>query len=289
MNYGIDLNKELQDQSQEDWVFGAASALCITAKMPEGERVEYLPKGEVQRGREDMMDCASRSVVNILETKFNFLLRNKLISPANEVWLRDNGYVTENGVEFSDAFVAINSGTTRNGNSLKAPLEAVRTEGLVPKRKLPLQSNMTFEDYHNPERISGSLRALGIQFRDRFTINYERVLENDYREILKTDLLNVAGFAWPNPKKGEYPRTDKKPNHAFMVIKTPAFYIFDNYIDSDQDFIKKLASDYNFLDYGYRVYITKESAVSVNWIMELLKSIADFLTASWRSPILTEK
>src|SRR3990167_1155218 len=134
-NYGLNLQREHEENAQadENWTLGNAGELSDIAIIPEEEREKYLPVGEVQRGAEDMMDCASRSVCNILETKFNWLLRNKELSFGNEQWLRENGYVQYNSVEFSDAFVAILSGTTRQGNSLKAPLDAVRKNGLIPK------------------------------------------------------------------------------------------------------------------------------------------------------------
>src|SRR3989338_3399873 len=126
-NHGLDILKEKAEQSNEDWVFGAIPS-CL-ALIPEEQRFDYLPKGERQNTGEEKMDCASRSVLNILVTKFNYLVQTKKITFQNEMWLKEMGFWTPNGIEFSDAFVAINSGTTRQGNSLKAPLEAVRKQG----------------------------------------------------------------------------------------------------------------------------------------------------------------
>ena len=174
MNKGINWEKELREQSDEDWIFGSQSVACI-AEIPEVAREQYLPKGERQNIGEEKMDCASRAPLNILEAKFNWLYRNgKLI---NKQWLEDNGYVANGVIEFSDAFVAINSGTTREGNSLKAPLEAIRKQGLIPKSMLPQLES--FDDYYNPLRITGSMRKLGEEFVARFTINYEKVCEVD--------------------------------------------------------------------------------------------------------------
>lgn len=276
MNYGLNWSLEKQQQSDKDWIFGATSTKCL-ATIPPSLRWAYLPVGEVQRGAEDMMDCASRAPLNILETKFNFLIANKLISPDNIKWLKDKGYIgLQDSIEFSDAFVAINSGTTRQGNSLKAPLEAIRTQGLIPKSMLPLEKWMTWEDYHNPERITPAMVKLGMDFASRFRINYEKVYETNFENILKTDLLDCAGYAWPEPVEGEYPRTTLDPNHAFMVFNNPRYNIFDNYLDTvDGDFIKKLTTDYDLMDYGYRVFISKEvpSPPKRNWLWELLKRI----------------
>lgn len=257
MNYGLNLELERQHRSDTDWVFGALSPDCI-ADIPEDERVNYLPKGEVQRGTEDMMDCGTRGPVNILETKFNWLYRNNKISPENKKWLEDSGYVIDGSVVFSDAFIAIKSGTTREGNSMKAPLLAIHDYGLVPKHKLPLESWMGFNDYHDPKRITPSINELGLEFKNRFPIFFEIVYRAHFSELYKDDLLVLAGYAWPTPIDDEYPRVDLPANHIFVGIKKPEHTIFDNYIDSvDGDFIKKLAKDYDLLDYGYRVFVTE--------------------------------
>lgn len=256
MNYGLNISRERKEQSEEDWVFGSESKFCL-ALIPENERKNYFPPGEVQKGLEDFMDCATRGPLNILETKFTFLIQNNLLSVSNYNWLKTNGYITNRVVTFSDRFVAINSGTTRSGNSLKSPLEAIRKQGLVPKKMLPSHSNMMFDDYHNEDDVTEEIRDLGQEFTRRFTIRYEKVSEEDFGMLLTEDMLNIAGYAWPTPNKGIYPRVKYNSNHVFMAFAN-AFLIFDNYLDHNSSFIKHLARDYNFFDYGYRVYIESE-------------------------------
>src|SRR3990167_2822336 len=94
-NYGIDLTREIAEQREADWKFGAASQACLFA-IPMLEREAYLPKGEVQFTKtDDLMDCASRGPVNFLEAKFNYAYRKDLIKPSNRKWLEDNGYVVD--------------------------------------------------------------------------------------------------------------------------------------------------------------------------------------------------
>ena len=258
MNYGFNPQLEKEHQRGDEYIFGSASPTCI-AEIPESERASCLPLGEVQRTPySEMMDCATRGPINILETKFNWLLKNQKLTFENEYWLRANGYIDE-GVEFSDAFIAILSGTTRQGNSMKAPIDAIRKNGLIPKKLLPLEPDMTFEDYHNPDRITGGMKQMGKEFLTRFAINYEKVYENDFEILLHKDLLDVAGYAWAEPVNGEYPSTTYDPNHVFVAYKTPKYFIFDNYLDPvDGDFTKKLTSNYNFMSYGYRLLINKQ-------------------------------
>lgn len=278
-NYGLDIKREWDEQSETDWILGATSMPCI-AEVPTKDRLAMLPQGELQFGKEDFMDCASRAPLNILETKFNWLLQSNTISPENRMWLFQNGYITEQGVTFSDRFVAINSRTTRQGNSLKAPLESIRKDGLIPKSMLSANNQMTWEDYHNPNVITPQMIYLGKEFAKRFTINYERVPASTFTEYLDQYMINTGAFAWPKPVKGEYPATANTPNHAFMLVKNPAFLAFDNYLDDGKegDFIKKLAKDYRFLD-GYRVFISKETPnpKAENWLRNLLKSLLPWL------------
>lgn len=255
INYGLDLEREKAERSEEDHIFGAQSKTCLV-QIPVEERAFYLPKGEVQRSSiDDMVDCASRTPVNIIECKLNWLIKKELIAPYLTEWLRENGYITENGVEISDAFVAIKSNTTRAGNSLKGPPHAIHSHGLIPKKLLPLEDWMSFEDYHNPKRITQAMVDLGKSFKKRFNIGYDRVYESNFTTLILEDLLDVGGFAWPPVIDGEYQNVDYSPNHSFVVY-APKYHAFDNYI-ADGKFTKKLAPDYNFLDYAYRIYFTK--------------------------------
>ena len=279
MKYGLDLEKELSAQSEEDWVFGAVDIPDI-ASIPELERDRYLPAGEVQRSNvEDMFDCATRVFINILETKLNWLLKNNKISKDNLDWLKDKGYITDRGFEIADAFNAILSGTTRVGNSLRAPLDSIRKDGVVPKKLLPLKKDMRWEDYHNPSRITDDLRQMGQEFLQRFKLNYQKVLETDYAELVEKDLLAVAGYAWPSVIEGVYQRVEYDPNHAFVIFKR-LYSAFDNYIDSiGNDFIKVLAPDFNFLDYGYRITINSEAVVPkhISAFSDLLRRVMRFI------------
>lgn len=299
-NTGLDLEREIKEQSLEDWEFGSSSQSCITNIDPEA-RHQYLPKGEIQRGKEDFMDCASRAPLNLLESKLNWLYKN-VLNEETKAWLKENEYLNDKEqIECSDAFIAILSKTTKNGNSLKAPLQAIHDFGLVPKKKLPAGPEMTWDEYHNPARITEELKTLGQEFNKIFTINYERVYEEDFEIILDKDMLDVAGYAWPFPDKtGVYRRVNKTPNHAFLCFNNPKYIIFDNYIDSyDDDFIKNLASDYDLLDYGYRVYISELNQIKKkdekeewaidnginpndNWIVQILKALINLIQSIWK-------
>lgn len=285
MNHGLDIAREMHDRSHKDWLFGAASTPC-RAKIPRSLRAHFLPEGESQHGKEDMMDCASRGPLNILEMKYTYLLQNSLLSVENEKFLRFHGYVQKNRVRFSDAFVAILSGTNRRGNSMKAPLEAIRRYGLVPKSMLPYDPHMTWDEYHDWNRITPKLRELGREFTRRFTINYERIYTEQFSDLLVDEPINVAGYAWPVPdENGHYGHTSRQPNHVFILYQTPRWHAYDNYRDSDGDFQKYLTDEYAFLEYGYRVYISSEvTPVTRSFWSRLVEAIREFVTKMgwWR-------
>lgn len=258
-NYGVDLKKEMEDRKPEDWVVGGVSD-NLKGISEDVNLIDYLPAGEVQRGREDMMDCATRAPINILESKLNAHLTK--MSSDNREWLEANGYTNNGQIEISDAFTAIKSGTSLNGNSLKAPLDSLRKDGFIPKKLLPLDPAMTWGQYHNPKRITSAIVALGKEAKARFPINYIRFEKEDFKNIREYDPIDVAGFAWLRPINGIYPKADRVTfpiNHCFMDIpKTPQYTIFDNYIDPvDGDFIKRLAPDYDLYDFGYRIIVSE--------------------------------
>lgn len=263
----FDIERELAEQSATDWVFGALSQPGVVS-IPPGERDAYLPIGETQfDSLTDFTDCASRSPVNHLEALFTYHYQHAM-KADNKLWLKDNGYVSDNRVTFSDRYIAILSGTTRNGNSLKSPLDAIHNQGLVPKKLLPKEDWMAWDDYYDTSKITQTLKDLGQEFKSRFTINYEQVYKTHFADVLKDDMVGVAGYAWPAPVEGVYPAAPGMPfNHAFLVYRLPKYEIFDNYLDWDKtnthevagDFTKTLAQDYIFFDYGYRVYVSQEN------------------------------
>lgn len=271
-NRGIDLAREVAEQSEQDWVFGAASAPCLS-QIPADGRQQFLPDGELQFGVNDFMDCASRGPINILEAKFTWLYTNDKLK--NRKWLEDNGYVQNGRVLFSDRFVAIKSGTTQQGNSLKAPLDAIYRHGLIPKKMLPKPEGATFEQYHTG--VTPEMEALGTEFAARFVINYEKVTEADFAKA--DDFLDVAVFAWPTPVAGIYPRMEMDPNHVVAIIR-PEYFVFDNYLDGDGDYIKQLSPNYDFWQYGYRVFISREVTVAelqekITWLTALVAALRD--------------
>lgn len=255
--------KELAEQDGSEYRFGILSNPGLVYISPE-LREGYFSKGEVQSSNvADTSSCASFSPLNKLEMDFNYLVANQKLAPNNDLWLKQNGYVgTDGKVAFSDAFIAILSGTKVNGNSLKAPLSAIHTYGCIPKKLLPLERWMTFEQWIAPERITKKMRDLGQEFARRFPIEYEQVPSILFGSVLKDSPFGVGAYAWPDKVNGIYPRVDFPMNHAFTIFNFPKYQVWDSYTEDGvrgSDFTKNLAPDYKFYEWGYRVYIASEN------------------------------
>ena len=260
-NYGIDLEKEKQDTSEKDWVFGADSPVGLGDKIAGlvialhawsyprngiyprimetinhcvilfNEKLKkYFPIGEIQNGLEDFMDCVTRGHNNEIEKQTNYILDFKLFSNDLVAWLNEKGYLTSDehgvltGIEVADRFPAILSNTSRSGNSMIAPIQAIHDYGCIPKSMLPKRDNMTWSQYHNKNDITEEMMELGREWKKRILINYEKVYKSRFDKF-------IGDIKW---------------------------YIFDNYIDKvDGDFVKRLAPDYNFMNYGYRIIINE--------------------------------
>lgn len=280
----FNLQRELDERDDVlDWHFGALSSPALVS-IPLAERDQYLPVGETQfDAYADFTDCASRSPVNHMEAIFTYHYLHAML-PENKKWFEDNSYVQNGKITFSDRYIAILSGTTHEGNSLKSPIETIRKQGLIPKALLPKEDTMTWEQYYDSSKITPFLKSLGQEFLSRFTIEYEQVAQVHFADVLKDDMLGVAGFAWPDPVNGVYPPTDGAFNHAFLVYKLPQWQIFDNYLDPvDNDFEKNLSPSYKFYEYGYRVYVAKEqlpSAAPVS-IYDQLAALLARIAALW--------
>lgn len=267
----FDLERELREQSEKDHKFGAALSLDSIVYIPNEEREIWMPKGEGQFSKNaDFNDCATESPTNECEALLTYHFHHGML-PENKQWFRDIGFVEmENGrevIKLSNRFNAILSGTTKEGNSLKAPLDSMRKNGFIPHSMLKKSDDMSWEEYMNPDSITQKMRDIGQQFIARFTLNYEQVSVKDFETALAKYMLGVAGFGWPKSVDGVYPaEPERNFNHAFLLYKLPRWQAFDSYAEFNpgtgvmegEDYTKTLDPNYPFFEYGYRVIISKE-------------------------------
>jgi hypothetical protein len=271
-NIGFDLERELVEQSDKDWKVGGIGEVTsglgdpvkgvVTAGYAWPNPVngiyqkvsysinhafnlirklfwEYLPLGQVQRGKEDWMNCATNAPLNEDEKHHNYIYRNSLFPEITVKFLKEKGYINPetDKIELSNAFNSIRSGTTESGNSLKSPLESIRNDGVIPLSMLSDDQSMTWEQYHNPKRITQEMIDLGQE--------YKKYIQFNYSQISKSDFGKYLDFKWND---------------------------FDSYVDPvDGDYVKQLAPDYNFLSYGYLIFINnlKKNEEGENMIIEV--------------------
>ena len=251
----------------EDWTFGS-SGLGEKARRPDTNWTAYLPTSEKQkRGDTDKKWCVTASALNVIETELFYAIKEKIIPAKDLEWLEKNGYLDEYGKpDFSDRYTAIASGTTGHGNSARKVAYAIGTRknkskeyGLIPEKMLPYRKAMSWKECYgyseydrpNTRLITEEMRNLGQEFLSRFPIYYEFVNggKRAFDRARKYNPLQVFVYAWNGTKRGVYIRTTAGINHAVENHNTNQ--IFDTY----NPFIKTLASDFIYLDYGVRYII----------------------------------
>lgn len=249
-NFNPDLEREAQDGTE----FKYGAVLTDLAAVPVQERLTYLPKGVLQFNNiTDTQGCASRGPLNILETKLDYFYDHGM-HPNIKQWFDDNGYRIEGKFALNDCFIEILSGTTQQGNSLKAPVDTVYRYGVIPAYLIPLKEGMTWEQYMDRNRITQSHLELGKQFIRRIGLAYEQVPLSQFADAVEDDLLDVALHAWLQPTNGVYPRTQGVFNHVVVKINNE-IDAFDNYLP----YIKRLAKDYIFFDWGYSLSVVRQT------------------------------
>lgn len=248
----FDESKERAEQDGSEWIFGAIQT--DLAAVPMNVRLQYLPAGVLQfNNLMDTNGCASRGPNNILETKLDWFYDNGMHHALKD-WFDKNGYRVNGKFVLCDAYLEILSGTTPTGNSLKAPVDALRKYGAIPASMIPLKDGMTWAEYMDPSRITPACKKMGAEFLRRITINYEQVPLAQFNDALNEDAMDVALAAWGPEINGVYQDPGGGFNHVVDRF-TNEIDVFDNY----EPFIKRLSKDYRFFEWGYSISITMQN------------------------------
>jgi hypothetical protein len=266
----FDLERELREQDGSELKLGAVAT--DLALVPESVRSMYTPDGVAQFNNIfDTNGCASRAPLNILETKLNYFTDHGM-HPDLKKWFTNNGFTKYGKFVLCDAFIEILSGTTPQGNSLKAPVDTIYRYGVIPAHLIPLEDGMSWNEYSNPKRVTQAHKDLGKEFLKRIGLAYEQVPLSNFRSYLTKDLLDVAGHGWPAPVNGVYPKTDAPLNHAFACVDTQIGAL-DNY----EPFNKKLAQNFAFFDWGYTFSITRQTPNPTQEVISLYQKLIKVL------------
>lgn len=243
-----------------DWIVGGETAIKYQARVPNW--AHYLPTEEKQRNPIfDSNMCVTYSGLNSLETQLIYLMSNGLLPATQMSFLRDNGYLDENGrPNFNEAFCAKLNGTTINGNHLGAFWDGVRNYGAIPQsRWKDIATAEKWEDLM--VEIPQELLDLGKKFKEMFEINYEWVVlgqpdpEMIAYQVKHAPLQIAAPVCQPwNTDQVINVCASKQLQHATMIYganELVSFMDFDHY----NPFRKLLAWDY-YLPYAIKGIIT---------------------------------
>lgn len=220
MNFGYIKRKK----RKEDYVLGGKSGLLHGVLQLGGNWLEWLPAGEKQRKGIDTKGCVSFGICNILE----ILHKRKFGSEKN----------------FSDRYIAVASGTTRRGNSIRAVIETARKiSGMIAEELYPFEGK-SWAEYH--KELPKRLWDIGRRWLQKFAIGYEWVKPNekDIIEALEYSPLGVSVYAWA--KKGKKYYKAGRDNHFTVLVGYEYgkhWIVFDSYTDKGS-FIKKLEWNY---------------------------------------------
>jgi len=243
-NTGLILEKGIKD-----YIFlGSNSKIDNKIILEDGDWTNYKPMNEKQfNNLFDTWNCVAFSACNTIETFFKYLIDNNKISNNNLVWLKDNGYLINGEVNFSDRFVGVQSGTKVGvGNTGSNVANAIHEYGLVPETLFPFHDGLSEDDYY--KESPKEMLVLGLEFNKRFTILFESFWIKDIVDALKYSVVQVYVYGWKKNEEGLYDNKDKKSNHAVARIRSITKQIFDHY----EPYIKSLTTDYYYYPSGYK-------------------------------------
>jgi len=235
---GVQQSGYIHEQRPTDFLAGS---LPFEERVKSSDWKDYLPEGEQQNNPFvfDTQSCVTFSLMNSVETQ----LAQMSLSPAFKKFLRDNGYYKNGKINFSDKFIAILSGTTKNGNSYVRVADTIRAYGLIPDSVLPFKAETTWEQWHAASQITPAMLELGQKFLKFASFGYEWVIENnsngrieaEEKKELERHLMHAPlNIAVPKPA-----------THAILM---PSYYkVFDSYSPFYKDGTKKINYAFKFV------------------------------------------
>jgi len=250
-------------QQAKDWVAGLISGITYEDKggytekdLPDGER-QYAPKF-------DSKGCVSWSVNNCTEIQAN--KRFGEWSKQNQLEMEALGYHANGRFNFSDRFLADDSGTTTKGNTVQAVIDTIRKSGAVGEAIWPFTQDMDWETFYKD--APANVYAIARKFFWYFDVSYEWVVLDgkptgnftDVSECLKYHTKHspvlITTPLCPGWHSGLVATCSGYPlAHATTVYSVSDYiYILDHY----EPFLKKLHLDYP-IPWAMKIVITPKN------------------------------
>jgi len=246
MNYG--LKERIADI--QDYIFGASSIPQIPLQS-DSNWEKYLPWYEPQAENFESNGCVVWGTQNCIETLYK----------------RIYGIEPNYSENFTYLLTPVDPDRGSDPNDVA---ECIRHDGLINNALMRVPD--TKEEFLNMDRVTGSLRAKGLNWLQQHTFLHEwvwRTKPKNYMEVLKEALkyspLAVSVSAW-NKVDGVYVSYGDTNNHCCMLYKFDDEgypWVFDSYDHSK----KKLSKDHN-VRRAKRFYISNKKQEQVKSLME---------------------
>lgn len=260
------------------------SPIPYTPLLQNGDSSPFFGTYSGQRyGQFDTSCCWDYSGVNVAETRLMIYWKLNLIPQDTKDWLIKNNYCDVNGeFDLSERWIAILAGSKNNGNYQLKFWQLAGVVGLIPQSMLTYDASQAFKfnnqndfnnDYFNPNVITSEMKAMGLEFLKRFTIQAENLKGgyfNDIQVTLQTYLKEGSmQIGHPVPQDGswnkvnvDYPIGRTIADHATELYKfdPTSAYPFGDY-DTYNPNPKNLSKNY-YIPYITRVAI-KPIAITV--------------------------
>lgn len=237
-----------------DYIAGVASAITYEVRNALGNWEQYMttPEKQYREGRFDTQSCTNFDTLKVVQGQINFLLKNKMIPEDKRVLMSSLGYMDDDGmVNFSEAFNAITSGTTSQGNFLQNPPQAIRDFGLIPQKDFITPDDVeNFDQWIDKSRITPAMYDKAKVFNTIFDVSYEWILygSEDHQALLThikqapiSIALGICG-GWENnaPVKA---CSNRVAHHAVSLIGVDG-QLYKRISDQYVPFVKTLDPDY---------------------------------------------
>lgn len=221
------------EESDKDYVFGSGQ---LTGKVirPDGDWSAYIPQHEDQRKRDiESSACATFGTINCIE-----------------ILMEEMGLGKD--FDYSERFIALLSGTTKQGNSPTKVAEAIRKYGLIPQSMMPFDDSIkSWEDFMSWKGVDkDKCLAAGRQWLKRYEFGYDLVWKGDISpedkaklmdEARKYSPLGISVFAWLSDNGIYYKLSGADDNHWVAQHKK------DTALDTYDPYEKKLRTNYDHM------------------------------------------
>tara|TARA_Y100000310_G_C20687717_1_gene820183 strand:- start:660 stop:1310 length:651 start_codon:yes stop_codon:yes gene_type:complete len=166
-------------------------------------------------------------------------------------------------VDYAERFTAIMSETGRRGNTMQAPLEAIRKHGLIVEASLPFDEAVTnWDEYMSPKPMEIRHIGEGAKWLHTYKLWHEWVAhpkeraevksEKIWEALLRSPVL-ASVYAWVE-EDGMYVKKNTD-NHESLIVggKEGEYFTF---ADTYEPFIKRVpwGTDFTFLK---RIHVEK--------------------------------